>query len=82
MHVVRLVAPRVGGEDQFKDIDFTPAGIRARWQAGYADTRSMMARAPWEGPVDSMEGVVIHEPMATPGHELAVGVDGFAGKTK
>jgi hypothetical protein len=29
-----------------------------------------------------MEGVVIHDPMATPGHELAVGVDGFAGKTK
>jgi NTE family protein len=82
MHVARLVAPRVGGEDQFKDIDFTPAGIRARWQAGYADTRRMVARAPWQGPVDSMEGVVIHDPMATPGHELAVGVDGFAGKTK
>ena len=50
MHVARLVAPRVGGEDQFKDIDFTPAGIRARWQAGYADTRRMVARAPWQGP--------------------------------
>ena len=82
MHVARLVAPRVGNEDQFKDIDFTPAGICARWQAGYADTSRMVARAPWQGPVDAMEGVVIHDPMATPGRELAVGVDGFNGKTK
>ncbi len=82
MHVARLVAPRLDGEDQFKDIDFTPAGIRARWQAGYAETRHMVARAPWQGPVDTMEGVVIHDPVATPGHEFAAGVDGFAGKTK
>src|SRR5207247_7937967 len=29
MHVVRLVAPRLDGEDHTKDIDFTPAAIRA-----------------------------------------------------
>ena len=38
MHVMRLQAPRLDGEDHTKDIDFTPAGVRARWQAGYADT--------------------------------------------
>jgi NTE family protein len=82
MHVARLVAPRLDGEDQFKDIDFTPAGIRTRWQAGLADTRRMLAAAPWQRPVDGTEGIVIHDPMATPGHELAAGVDGFAGRTR
>ncbi len=61
MHVVRLVAPRLDGEDHTKDIDFTPSGIRARWQAGYADTKRMLERAPWKQPVDPTEGVIIHE---------------------
>jgi NTE family protein len=62
MHVVRLVAPKLEGEDHTKDIDFTPAGIRARWQGGYADARRMIGRAPWTAPVDPMVGVVIHDP--------------------
>jgi NTE family protein len=82
MHVARLTAPRLDGEDQLKDIDFTPAGIRARCQAGYAETQRMLTLAPWRHPVDPMEGVVIHDTTATPGHELAAGVDGFRGKTK
>jgi len=64
MHVVRLIAPKLEGEDHTKDIDFTPAGIRARWQAGYADARRMVERAPWTAPVDPMDGVVIHDPVA------------------
>ena len=35
MHVVRLQAPTLDGEDHTKDIDFSPSGIRTRWQAGY-----------------------------------------------
>jgi len=61
MHVVRLLAPRLDGEDHTKDIDFTPAGIRARWQAGYADALRMIDRQPWTAPVDPMDGVVVHE---------------------
>jgi NTE family protein len=61
MHVVRLVAPKQDGEDHTKDIDFTPAGIRARWQAGYADTRRVLDRAPWTQTVDPTDGVVIHD---------------------
>ena len=30
MHVVRLLAPRLGNESHIKDIDFSPAGIRER----------------------------------------------------
>jgi NTE family protein len=61
MHVVRLLAPTLDSEDYLKDIDFSPAGIRARWQAGLRDTQRMIESAPWEAEVDPMEGVVVHE---------------------
>lgn len=61
MHVAHLLAPRVEGEDQMKDIDFTPDGVRARREAGYADTMRMIRRAPWvDCDVDPIEGVVEH----------------------
>ncbi|MBL8323673.1 MAG: patatin-like phospholipase family protein [Rubrivivax sp.] len=61
MHVVRLLAPRLDGEDHTKDIDFTAAGIRARWQAGYADASAALARGAWREPCDPIDGVVVHE---------------------
>lgn len=61
MHVAHLLAPRLDTEDHTKDIDFTAAGIRARREAGYLDTRSMLERAPWTtAEVDPIEGVVEH----------------------
>ena len=61
MHVAHLVAPRLEGEDHTKDIDFTPAGVRARRQAGYADTLRMVQRSPWrEASSDPIEGVIEH----------------------
>ena len=74
MHVVRLLAPALDSEDYFKDIDFSPAGIRTRWQAGFDDTLRMIERAPWEAPVDPMEGVVVHELSARTGSEVAENV--------
>jgi NTE family protein len=70
MHVVRLLAPTLDSEDYLKDIDFTPSGIRARWQAGMADTRRMIERAPWQMEVDPMEGVIVHELSARTGMEV------------
>jgi NTE family protein len=61
MHVVPLLAPRLVPDDLTKDIDFSAAGIEARWQAGYADTRRQLELAPWLLPVDTMDGVIIHE---------------------
>jgi len=61
MHVMRLQAPLLDGEDHTKDIDFTSTGVRARWQAGYADTLRMIDRKPWTKPVDPMDGVVVHQ---------------------
>lgn len=61
MHIVLLKAPRLDSEDHTKDIDFTAAGIRQRWQAGYGDTQRAFAAQPWRVPVDPIEGVAIHE---------------------
>ncbi len=61
MHVVRLLAPQVRGEDHARDIDFSPSGIRTRWSAGYADTKRVLSAAPWQAPVDPIEGFVLHE---------------------
>lgn len=58
MHVAHLVAPRLPGEDSTKDIDFTPGGVQARREAGYADTLRMIERAPWMAPADPIEGVI------------------------
>jgi NTE family protein len=67
MHVVRLLAPALEGEDFTKDLDFSAEGIRFRREAGLADARRMIERAPWEAPVDPMEGVIVHELSARTG---------------
>ncbi|HJY76367.1 MAG TPA: patatin-like phospholipase family protein [Burkholderiales bacterium] len=71
MHVVRLLAPALASEDYFKDIDFSPGGIRARWQAGIEDTQRMLERAPWDDPVDPMEGIIVHELSKRTGEKVA-----------
>ncbi|HEX6266794.1 MAG TPA: patatin-like phospholipase family protein [Burkholderiales bacterium] len=67
MHVARLLAPALDGEDYWKDLDFSAAGIRFRCEAGHADARRMLERAPWEAPADPMEGVIVHELSARTG---------------
>jgi NTE family protein len=64
MHVVLLLAPRLDNENHTKDVDFSGAGIRARWEAGLADTARAVQRAPWEDKVDPLEGVIVHQPTA------------------
>jgi NTE family protein len=75
MHVVRLLAPRLDNENHTKDIDFSPAGIRTRWEAGYADTMDSLKHQPWRGEWDPLEGVILHEPRrgAEPAAELEMG---------
>jgi NTE family protein len=71
MHVVRLLAPPLEGEDHTKDIDFSPAGIRQRREAGYEDTRRVLELAPWSGEFDPIEGFILHE--ARPGMVVTAG---------
>jgi NTE family protein len=61
MHVVRLLAPHLTREDHTKDIDFSPSGIKQRWDAGYCHTKAVLERKPWIGEFDPLSGVVLHE---------------------
>jgi len=61
MHVVRLLAPGLDNEDHTKDVDFSPSGIRKRWDAGYTKTMKAIERAPWMVETDTMDGVYLHE---------------------
>jgi NTE family protein len=61
MHVVRLLAPQIENENHTKDVDFSPSSIRARWEAGYTRTMSVLERRPWEQDFDPLEGVILHE---------------------
>jgi NTE family protein len=84
MHVVRLLAPRLDNENHTKDIDFSPAGIRARWEAGYADTNRALERQAWIGEFGLLDGVILHEPEpgAEPAAEIEPGDSLFAPATK
>src|SRR5258708_12009497 len=46
MHLVRLLSPRLDGEDHTKDIDFTRSGIENRWQAGHDHARKVLPQNP------------------------------------
>lgn len=62
MHIVRLIAPRLEGDDHNRDIDFTGRGIAARMRAGIADARSVLAQQPWcETHGSAVDGVLIHD---------------------
>lgn len=61
MHVVRLLAPSLDGEDHTKDIDFTTAGIGHRRTAGYDDMCRVLEARPWEADFDPLEGFILHE---------------------
>ncbi|HLN08715.1 MAG TPA: patatin-like phospholipase family protein [Xanthobacteraceae bacterium] len=63
MHVVHLLAQRLDNENHAKDLDFTPAGISGRWEAGYTAARQAIESRPWEQECDPIEGVILHERM-------------------
>src|SRR4030095_4569345 len=56
MHVVQLLAPQLECETHTKDVDFSPSGIRQRWDAGYAHTKAGLERQPWIGDFDPRSG--------------------------
>src|SRR4029079_130946 len=61
MHLVRLLSPRLNGEDHTKDIDFTRAGIEGRWKAGYDHASKVLADKPWQQQAELLAGIVIHD---------------------
>lgn len=61
MHVVRLLAPSLSGEDHTKDIDFSAGGIRGRWEAGHRDALRVLKQQPWTHEFDPLEGFILHD---------------------
>ena len=60
MHLIEINAQPLDGETNSREYDFSPATIDARWRAGYADARRVIARRPWENPIDPAVGVALH----------------------
>jgi NTE family protein len=62
MHVIKLNAVAIEGEDQLKDIDFTARGIGERRRQGYETTRNVLLEKPWNSiEIDPIEGVYVYE---------------------
>ena len=60
MHLIEINAEPIDGETNARDYDFSRAAIRARWEAGYADTRRMIERRPWHDAIDPKLGVALY----------------------
>jgi NTE family protein len=60
MHLLEINARPIDGESNMRDFDFSKAAINARWRAGYTDAQGMIARRPWENPVDPLVGVAVY----------------------
>ena len=67
MHVVRLLAPALDGEDLLKDIDFSAGGHPFRCEAGLCGHAAHDRARAVGTPVDPMEGVIVHELSARKG---------------
>jgi NTE family protein len=60
VHLLEINAEPLDGESNSREYDFSPATIDARWQAGYTDTCRVIARRPWDNPIDPAVGVVLY----------------------
>jgi NTE family protein len=61
MHLVRLMAPRFDPATITPRTSTPPALGFARWQAGVAYARRVLAEKPWEREVDPLQGIIIDE---------------------
>jgi NTE family protein len=59
IHLVEINAQPIDGETNSRDYDFSRAAIKARWDAGYADTSRMITRRPWNDPIDPAMDVAV-----------------------
>jgi NTE family protein len=60
MHLVEINAQPTEGETNARDYDFSRSTIKARWQAGYADTCRMLERRPWDDPIDPATEITLY----------------------
>jgi Patatin phospholipase len=57
-----------------RDFDFSRATVRARWDAGYADTRKMLDRRPWEAAIDPATDLTFIAPTRQSEWRIFVGI--------
>ena len=60
MHLVEINAQPIAGENNSRDFDFSRAAVQTRWRAGYVDTCRMLARQPWDDPIDPATAVTVY----------------------
>ncbi len=61
-HACRAPArPSSRQREPYQGRRFQPAGVKLRWEAGYADTKRALRRKAWEAAFDPLEGVILHE---------------------
>lgn len=60
-HMIRLQAPRLEGENQYKDIEFSPDRVFERWGAGYTAAKRALSECRWKHPITPHDGVVLHD---------------------
>ncbi|WP_342128699.1 patatin-like phospholipase family protein [Hydrogenophaga sp. OTU3427] len=60
MQIVNLMVPHLPGEDQTKDIDFSPHGVQQRAAAGLALGRQALLAQPWNEARAPLDGVCVH----------------------
>lgn len=61
MHVVKLCAPVLPGQDGAKDIDFSRQGIAVRHASGLATARAALESCPWNNERGLSEGMCVHQ---------------------
>jgi NTE family protein len=61
MHLVEINAQPLAGETNARDFDFSRAAVRTRWENGYSDTKEMLARRPWENPIDPATDLTLYQ---------------------
>jgi NTE family protein len=61
INVVHLIMKALPSDQYFKDIDFSPETIRARWQAGVHDCERALRHKAWLQPLPPHAGLIVHE---------------------
>ena len=59
--MIRLVLQTEAHADQYRDVDFSSATVKARWAAGSKDANRALTHQAWLKPVPPHAGLIIHE---------------------
>ncbi|WP_426113055.1 patatin-like phospholipase family protein [Massilia sp. PWRC2] len=74
IHIARLMMPSLAGDGAGKDIDFSPAIVKARWQAGVNDGQRLVAHKEWLEPLPPSICMRVHA-LTTPPVDQAISAD-------